>query len=120
MKLENIGFYTLTDERASNASNRSSLSRCEIVLTSRCNFKCPYCRGIGGSDMSYDDSAKVVKLWASERLKNIRFSGGEPTLWSHIFNLCNLAKNLNIERIEISTNGSASQKNIRKITLFRS
>jgi sulfatase maturation enzyme AslB (radical SAM superfamily) len=43
--LENIGFYTLSDDRCKNASSTSPLMRCELVLTDACNFKCPYCRG---------------------------------------------------------------------------
>ena len=39
-KLENIGFYTLSDERAANTSDTSPMQRCEIILTDRCNFKC--------------------------------------------------------------------------------
>lgn len=46
MKLEDIGFYTLSDERAKNASESSPLHRCEILITDKCNFKCPYCRGM--------------------------------------------------------------------------
>lgn len=46
MKLEDIGFYTLFDERAKNVSWNSDLQRCELILTDKCNFKCVYCRGI--------------------------------------------------------------------------
>jgi len=45
MKLEDIGFYTLSDERAKNTSINTSLKRCEILITDKCNLKCPYCRG---------------------------------------------------------------------------
>jgi MoaA/NifB/PqqE/SkfB family radical SAM enzyme len=109
-KLEDIGFYTLSDKRAATSSHTSPLARCELVLTSRCNFRCPYCRNVGGEDISYDNAASIVKYWASWELKNIRFSGGEPTLYPHIFELCPLAKKEGIERIAISTNGSAKQK----------
>jgi MoaA/NifB/PqqE/SkfB family radical SAM enzyme len=110
MKLEDIGFYTLTNDRAINASHISVLSRCELVLTSKCNFQCPYCRGVGGPNMSYNDAYKIVKIWGSEGLRNIRFSGGEPTLWKGIFKLTKFAKDLNIKRIAISTNGSSHQE----------
>ena len=46
MKLEDIGFYTLSDERAANASEKSDLWRCEILLTDKCNFNCIYCNNI--------------------------------------------------------------------------
>lgn len=108
MKLEDIGFYTLSDRRASRASAWSELYRCELVLTSRCNFNCPYCRHVGGADMDYWDAKEIVKTWATQRIRNIRFSGGEPTLWSPLVALVEYANSLGIGRIAISTNGSAS------------
>lgn len=39
--LENIGFYTLSDYRASQCSVSSPLWRCELILTDRCNYHCP-------------------------------------------------------------------------------
>lgn len=50
LKLEEIGFYTLSDARAASASATSPLSRCELVLSARCNFKCPYCRATEGGN----------------------------------------------------------------------
>lgn len=108
MKLENIGFYTLNDNRAATANHTTALSRCELVLTSRCNFKCPYCRQVGGKDMTYDEAAAVVYDWATQGLRNVRFSGGEPTIWPGIVALVRLARTLGISRVAISTNGSAS------------
>ena len=46
MKLENIGFYTLSDERAKNVSITSRMKRCELIITEYCNFSCGYCRGL--------------------------------------------------------------------------
>lgn len=110
MSLENIGFYTLSDERAKNVSLQSPLQRCELILTSRCNFSCPYCRGINKEDkgdISFIDACKIVKIWSEHNLKNIRFSGGEPTLWNELNELIKFSKKSNIERIALSTNGSA-------------
>ena len=45
MRLEEIGFYTLSDERAKNVSSTSRMQRTEMLVTGRCNFSCPYCRG---------------------------------------------------------------------------
>jgi len=108
MKLEQIGFYTLTDQRAATASQFSKLSRCELLLTSRCNFRCPYCRQTGGPDIKMEDAKAIVSSWASHGLKAIRFSGGEPTLYCGLVELVALAKREGIERIAISTNGSAN------------
>lgn len=109
-KLRSIGFYTLEDKRAKETSIESPLWRCELLLTSRCNFKCPYCRGMkpeDQGDISFEDACKTVNLWCDQGLKNIRFSGGEPTLWKGLVNLVHLARNRGVERIAISTNGSA-------------
>ena len=109
--LENIGFYTLNDRRARDANINSPLWRCELILTSACNFNCPYCRGFREEDkrtISYAEAQYIVKYWASERLQNIRFSGGEPTLWPHLVDLVSYARSLGIRRVAISTNGSAS------------
>lgn len=107
MKLEDIGFYTLSDERALNSSVSSPLYRCELIVTKRCNFKCPYCRGlINGEDLSLWDAKKTINYWLFHNLKNIRFSGGEPTLYNHLPELVALAKKGGVQNIAISTNGS--------------
>lgn len=111
MRLEDIGFYTLTDERAATATHKTPLSRCELILTSRCNFKCPYCRGMrpeDQGDMTKEQAFQTVSTWASHGLKNVRFSGGEPTIWPYLNSLVEHAKCLGVQRVAISSNGSAS------------
>lgn len=108
MKLEDIGFYTLSDERAANVSVSSPLMRCELILTDRCNFRCPYCRELNQSgDISFADAVDTIGFWGLGKLKNIRFSGGEPTLHPHLLDFVKLATDWQIQRIAISTNGSA-------------
>jgi MoaA/NifB/PqqE/SkfB family radical SAM enzyme len=107
VRLEEIGFYTLSDERARTATAETPLKRCELVLTSRCNFKCPYCRRVGGQDLALSRAERWVSLWAAQGCFAIRFSGGEPTLYPNIVELVALARSKGIVRIAISTNGSA-------------
>ena len=110
MKLEDIGFYTLTDNRAKHTSVHSDLQRCELILTDVCNFKCPYCRGIRDDykgALTLDQAKRIVELWTDNRLKNIRFSGGEPTMWDPLADLVAYTKSRGVERIALSTNGSA-------------
>jgi hypothetical protein len=107
--LENIGFYTLSNERCKYLSPSSRMWRCEMILTDRCNFKCPYCRGVRpdcAGVMPYDKALFVLEQWAEQGLKNIRFSGGEPLLYQHLPKLVTAAKMLGVERIAVSTNGS--------------
>jgi MoaA/NifB/PqqE/SkfB family radical SAM enzyme len=112
MKLESIGFYTLSDERAKTASSSSDLKRCELLVTDACNFRCPYCRGpkVYKGHTPFNEACRVIEYWAYQGLKNVRFSGGEPTVYPWIVELVAYAHHLGIERIAISTNGSASRK----------
>lgn len=111
MKLDDIGFYTLTDERAKNTSETSPLMRCELLLTDKCNLHCPYCRGMrkdirGELSLSY--AQRVFWVWISHGLQNVRFSGGEPTLYPYLEPLIKLCRKSNVKRIAISTNGTQS------------
>jgi molybdenum cofactor biosynthesis enzyme MoaA len=120
MKLEDIGFYTLSDKRAREVDWESNLQRCELILTDRCNFNCAYCRGIKKEyrgDISFEQAKEIIDIWTSGKLKNIRFSGGEPTLWPGLLNLVKYTKQTNkyIEHIALSTNGSASHKYYLKL-----
>ena len=110
MKLEKIGFYTLSDDRCKNASANSPIWRAEVLLTDRCNFKCPYCRGIKSeiqNDLPLDKAIEILTYLFQENIKNIRFSGGEPTLYKSLHDLVALCTWNNVSRIAISTNGSA-------------
>lgn len=112
-KLEQIGFYTLCDERAKNLSTTSPLYRCELILTDRCNFKCPYCKGLRQElkgDMELEVAKKSILIFIKNRLKNIRFSGGEPAIYPHLLDLVKMCKDGGVERIAISTNGSAKSE----------
>jgi len=106
MKLEQIGFYTLSDERAKNTNATSPMMRCEMILTEKCNFSCPYCRGHEHGTMSLEDAKKGLSLWIKDGLQNVRFSGGEPTLYKGLNELVAMAKEGGVKRIAISTNGS--------------
>lgn len=118
MKLENIGFYTLSDNRAANVSLTSDLQRCELILTDQCNFKCPYCRGIRddfAGELTWAEATNIVSKWCSHNLQNVRFSGGEPTLWPHLLDLVKFTKNGGVKRIALSTNGSADYSFYEKL-----
>ena len=110
MTLQEIGFYTLSDYRAINSSVFTSLERCELILTDKCNFKCPYCRGSSKKTrgtLSFERAKHMVDIYKSHRLRNIRFSGGEVTLLPYLVDLVKYTANVDIGRIAISTNGSA-------------
>lgn len=118
MKLEDIGFYTLSDDRAKNQSTTSPLYRGEMVLTSRCNFRCPYCRPLREDcvgDMPLVRAKQIVDIMIEQGLKNIRFSGGEPLLYKHLSALVSQARSGGVNRIAISTNGSFPLRQYQKL-----
>lgn len=122
-KLENIGFYTLSDDRVRNTSLTSQMKRCEIIITEYCNFNCPYCRGLKDyiyndrkiKRLSLDEIKNNIDIWCKGNLplENIRFSGGEPTLHPDIKEIISYSKQKGIKRIAISTNGS------NKLSLYK-
>jgi len=111
MKLEDNGFYTLSDARCVSATHETNLMRCELILTDACNFSCKYCRGQRKDlkkNLTYEEALNIVNLWISQGLTNVRFSGGEPTLWKGLENLVRHCKKNNVQHIAVSSNGSAS------------
>ncbi len=114
-KLKKIGFYTLEDYRVMQVNRYSPMWRCEIILTEYCNFNCHYCRGLDQEiygnrkvkQLSLEEVKKIIDIWCKNKpLKNIRFSGGEPTLHPNIKEIVKYAKEKGINRIAISSNGS--------------
>lgn len=71
LSLNNIGFYTLDDNRCKNASVSSRLMRCELILTDVCTFKCPYCRGL---------KKELTGTMSLKKLKTLLIFGQEITL----------------------------------------
>lgn len=111
MKLEDIGFYTLSEKRAKETSFYSPIVRAELLLTDKCNLRCPYCRstkkGFEG-EMSLPFVKYILQILGGQGLKNIRFSGGEPTLYPYLEEVVICCKKLGLEHIAISTNGTSS------------
>ncbi len=107
MKLENIGFYTLSNSRALNVSGVSPMKRCELILTDKCNFKCPYCRGLKNKgDLDPDEARETLRLWCDDGLESVRFSGGEPLTYPTLRDLVAYCKKRGVVNIAVSSNGS--------------
>ncbi len=107
--LSQCGFYTMENARAEGSSDMSPMWRCELIVTDRCNFSCPYCRGLRSDcagEMDVQFARGALGAWMADDLRNVRFSGGEPMLYPHIAELVEMARAGGVRRIAISTNGS--------------
>ncbi len=88
-----------------------------ISVTDRCNFRCTYCmpKEIFGDDyafmpkeqlLSWEEIARVAKLYASLGVRKIRLTGGEPLLRRGLPELIRMLKEIEgIEDIGLTTNG---------------
>lgn len=106
--LDNIGFYTLRDERARTCSTTSPMTRACFMITGRCNFSCPYCNGPAcNRDFTVEQVGLLLVDLAQHGLGAVRFTGGEPTLHRGLPEMVRIARTLGIPKIAVSTNGSA-------------
>lgn len=107
-KLDDIGFYTLSDERARTCSTTSPMTRACFMITGRCNFKCPYCNGSArNEDFTLAQVVDLLRDLCSHKIGAVRFTGGEPTLHRDLPAMVATAWACGIPKIAISTNGSA-------------
>jgi len=124
MRLEDIGFYSLSDKRACNVTIDSQMQRCEMIINEYCNFKCPYCKGLANEvfndkkrkELTIEEIKRNIDLWCDNGpLINIRFSGGEPTYHKDIIEAVRYSKKKGIKRIAISTNGSNTNEMYQRL-----
>jgi cyclic pyranopterin phosphate synthase len=95
------------------------LRELRISVTDRCNFRCSYCmpKAIFGRDfvfmpraelLSFEEIARVCRLFAEQGVTKIRLTGGEPLLRKDLERLVEMLANIDgIADIALTTNGSA-------------
>jgi len=98
-----------------------------LSLTSRCNFACNYCvpenktvkmSPICKAGLSYEELAQeVLKIHKLVNLKNVRLTGGEPTLYKDLIPLIRLLKEMKIPKVTITTNGHSLERLIGNLVL---
>lgn len=80
----------------------------DLMVTSKCNLSCPFCYG---SDQSTVETSIANKYKIVDIIHNVCpdallvISGGEPTMYNDIYNLCEYAFRLGFS-IALQTNGS--------------
>jgi cyclic pyranopterin phosphate synthase len=92
-----------------------------ISVTDRCNFRCTYCmpREVFDSSyrflpheaiLSFEEIARLARVFAGLGVRKIRLTGGEPLVRRDLHRLVALLSELDVE-LTLTTNGSLLQKN---------
>jgi GTP 3',8-cyclase len=95
------------------------LRELRISVTDRCNFRCSYCmpKEIFGDDfvfmprhelLTFEEIARVGRLFAEQGVKKLRLTGGEPLLRRDLERLIEMLATIDgIADIALTTNGAA-------------
>ena len=105
--LKKLNWKTLSDKRAANVEPNQSLYRVALILTGACNFACPYCNVLGGArapTIKRENALELIETLARLGLKELRISGGEPTLVPWLGELARKARDCGMH-VALSTNG---------------
>jgi GTP 3',8-cyclase len=84
-----------------------------ISVTDRCNYRCTYCMPAEGfrwmpheQVLSYEEIARLARIFASAGVRRLRLTGGEPTLRKDLpLLVAMLAEIPGIQDIALTTNG---------------
>lgn len=84
---------------------KSKIIIASLKITENCNSKCPSCNfhKTKTKQMEFDQWIKIIDQLNSLKIKNIRFSGGEPLLRPDIFKLLGYTKKLGC-RVTLQSN----------------
>jgi len=84
-----------------------------VSLTDRCNYRCTYCMPEEGVDLlpradvlTFEEIARVVRVFSEIGVRRVRLTGGEPTVRKHVDELvARLAAVDGIRSVVMTTNG---------------
>jgi len=103
-----------------------SLRDLRISVTDRCNFRCVYCmpREVFGNDypflarrelLSFEEIARLARLFVARGVRKIRLTGGEPLLRKDIERLVEMLAVLDGVELTLTTNGVLLRKMARRL-----
>jgi cyclic pyranopterin phosphate synthase len=92
-----------------------------ISVTDRCNFRCVYCmpKEVFGRDyaflehkelLSFEEIARLTRLFVRHGVENVRLTGGEPLVRRHIERLVDMLAEIPGLDLTLTTNGSLLTK----------
>jgi cyclic pyranopterin phosphate synthase len=97
-----------------------------ISVTDRCNFRCVYCmpKEVFGSDhpflphsevLTFEEIARLVRIFASLGVKKIRLTGGEPLVRRDLPLLVSMLSQIPNLDLTMTTNGSLLARNAQAL-----
>jgi cyclic pyranopterin phosphate synthase len=97
-----------------------------ISVTDRCNFRCTYCmpKSVFDSDfqflqhgdlLSFEEIARIARLFVGLGVRKIRLTGGEPLLRRDIERLVEMLARIDGIDLTLTTNGSGLAKKARAL-----
>jgi GTP 3',8-cyclase len=113
---------TVRDENTVRDEFRRGLRDLRISVTDRCNFRCCYCmpRDVFGAEypfmksselLTFEEIARLTRLFASMGVQKVRLTGGEPLLRHGIEQLIKMLVGIEgISELAMTTNGSLLAK----------
>ncbi len=98
-----------------------------VSITDRCNFRCVYCmpKTVFGRDyaflprtdlLSFEEIARIARLFVARGVQKIRLTGGEPLLRHGMERLIELLANIPGLELTLTTNGSLLQQKAATLT----
>lgn len=91
MKLEDIGFVEMIEDRVMNIV-KDRISYCEWIITSKCNFNCPYCNRLNNQDLTIEKIKEYIDVLTGLKCKYVHLTGGEPTVRNDLVDIVKLLK----------------------------
>jgi cyclic pyranopterin phosphate synthase len=108
-------------------TRRRPLRDLRVSVTDRCNFRCTYCmpREIFGPGyaflpqaevLSYEEIARLVRLFVDQGVEKLRLTGGEPLVRREIERLIEMLARIDgLRDLTLTTNGAALARKARAL-----
>lgn len=89
-----------------------------ISLTQRCNFNCFFCHHEGehdpGDELTVDEVERIIKLVASQGVRKVKLTGGEPLVRKDIVEIVERISPL-VDEVSMTTNASRLEELARPL-----
>ncbi|HVS56055.1 MAG TPA: radical SAM protein, partial [Casimicrobiaceae bacterium] len=97
-----------------------------VSVTDRCNFRCVYCmpKDVFGHDypflphaelLTFEEIARLARIFKAHGVEKIRLTGGEPLLRRHLERLVAMLSDIGGLDLTLTTNGALLAKKAREL-----